>query len=61
MLEDDSKLTLRDAETDFRRRLAEKLLQRGYSGDQLALKIEELLRRGVNLRLDVAAIMRDED
>jgi hypothetical protein len=42
---------LLDAETEFRRRLAEKLAARGYEGAALALKIEELLRLEIPLRL----------
>lgn len=40
-----------DAETEFRRRLGEKLAARGYEGDALANKIEELLRLEIPLRL----------
>ena len=46
-----------DIETKFRRRLAEKLIARGYEGAALEAKIDELLRRGVKLRLNVAEIL----
>jgi hypothetical protein len=42
---------LDDAETEFRRRLAVKLAARGYAGEALAAKIEELLRLKIPLRL----------
>jgi len=45
-----------DAETEFRRRLALKLAARGYEGAALEDKITELLRKGVNLRLNIAEI-----
>jgi hypothetical protein len=44
---------LPDAETEFRRRLAMKLSERGYSGAALAGKVEELLRKGVKLKLEI--------
>jgi hypothetical protein len=47
---------LPDAETEFRRRLAVKLAARGYDGAALQNKIEELLRTGVKLRLNVDEI-----
>jgi hypothetical protein len=50
--------TLLDAETEFRRRLALKLSERGYSGAALAAKIEELLRLDIPLRLP-ADLMAD--
>ena len=49
---------LHDAETEFRRRLAIKLRARGYDGEALEAKIEELLRKGVKLRLDIAELTR---
>jgi len=45
-----------DVETDFCRRLALKLAARGYEGAALEDKINELLRKGVNLRLNIAEI-----
>jgi hypothetical protein len=51
MLEEQTTPELNDAETEFRRRLAEKLTARGYSGAALARKIEELLRLEIPLRL----------
>ena len=48
---------LHDAETEFRRRLAVKLRARGYDGEALENKIIELLRKGVNLRLNINEIM----
>ncbi len=47
---------LLDAETEFRRRLAVKLVARGYEGDALEAKINELLCKGINLRLNIAEI-----
>jgi len=38
------------AEMLFRRRLAHKLAERGYSGEALAAKVEELLRLDIPLR-----------
>jgi hypothetical protein len=58
MLEGETTEQLDDAETEFRRRLAQKLGARGYSGAALESKIEELLRKGVNLRLNVEEILR---
>ncbi len=49
-------VALLDAETEFRRRLAVKLMARGYDGDALEAKIRELLSKGVNLRLNIAEI-----
>ncbi len=49
---------LYDAETGFRRRLAMKLCARGCDGEALEAKIGELLRKGVNLRLDIAELTR---
>jgi len=46
-----------DGESEFRRRLAIKLAARGYCGPELEAKIEELLRKGVKLRLDVEDIV----
>jgi hypothetical protein len=48
-----------DAETEFRRRLALKLAARGHEGAALEAKIDELLRKGVNLRLNIAEIAAD--
>jgi hypothetical protein len=45
---------LKDAETEFRWRLAQKLLARGYEGTALAQKIDELLRLEIPLRLPPA-------
>ena len=45
-----------DAETEFRRRLALKLAARGYEGQALQVKIEELLRLEIPLRLNIAEI-----
>jgi len=49
---------LHDAETEFRRRLAIKLRARGYDGAELEERIDELLRTGVGLRLDIAELTR---
>jgi hypothetical protein len=48
---------LLDAETDFRRRLAVKLAARGYEGAALEARIDELLRTGVKLRLNIPEIL----
>ena len=45
---------LKDAETEFRWRLAQKLVARGYEGAALAQKIQELLRLEIPLRLPPA-------
>ena len=47
------------AEIDSRRRLAAKLAARGYEGAASDERIEELLRRGVRLRLDVEKLMNE--
>lgn len=49
----------KDAETEFRRRMTEKLRARGLSGSSLQARMEALLESGVNLSLD-EAIIRDE-
>jgi hypothetical protein len=53
---DGEAIEMLDAETEFRRRLAIKLRAKGYEGDSLHSKIEELLRLDIPLRLlpDVA-------
>jgi hypothetical protein len=45
-----------DVERAFRARLATKLAARGYAGAELEQKIDELLRKGLNLRLNIAEI-----
>lgn len=56
MREDGSIETI-DVEMDFRRRLAVKLRARGYEGAVLEQKIDELLRKGVKLRLNIPEIL----
>ena len=41
------------AEMAFRRIACRKLIERGYSGDQIEAKLSELLRKGTNLRTDL--------
>ncbi len=57
MPEGAANLKLDDAETEFRRRLAEKLSVRGYAGAALDRRIEELLRSGVKLTLNIDQII----
>lgn len=52
MSEENTAPRAEDAETEFRRRLAAKLAARGYAGQELEVKVAELLRKGVKLRLD---------
>jgi hypothetical protein len=58
MLDEGSGPLVRDAETEFRARLTAKLQLRGYHGAELEQKIEDLLRKGVKLRLDVPEILK---
>ena len=46
----------KDAETEFRRRMTEKLRAQGLSGSALQARMEALLKSGVNLSLDEATI-----
>ncbi len=57
MLETTTEHDLRDAEGEFRRRLRQKLAARGYAGAGLDAKVDELLRKGVKLRLNVEEIL----
>jgi len=57
MLEENNPPVARDAESEFRRRLAAKLQSKGYAGCELETKIDELLSKGVNLRLSVEEIL----
>jgi len=54
-----SETTKTPAEIEFRRRLAAKLTERGFEGAALEARIDELLRRGVKLRLDVEKLMEE--
>ena len=57
MLEGETTANLYDAEMEFRRRLSQKLTAKGYEGPALENKIEELLRKGVNLKLNIDEIL----
>ena len=46
-----------DAETEFRRRLSQKLAAKGYEGPELENRIEELLRKGAKLKLNIDEIL----
>jgi hypothetical protein len=53
-----------DAATSFRRRLRAKLLERGWAaseGPALDAMVEDLMRKETGMRLDVAAILREEE
>ncbi len=58
MLDQTAEDHLKDAETEFRHRLVQKLAARGYEGAAIDRKVEELLRRGVKLRLNIDEITR---
>ena len=59
MLTQQTSAPLADAETEFRRRLREKLAARGVAAAEIDARIDMLLRQGVKLKLDSAAILGD--
>jgi len=56
-MREDGTIEAIDVEMEFRRRLAAKLRERGYQGPELEQKVEELLRKGVKLRLNIPEIL----